>query len=84
MKITDTGISFADTLAFEKELKSRIGELAKLTDDGDADAEHELGMEIAAAVVSRHPVEVAGLLMSSMIDLVRAEAKIKELEASDV
>ncbi len=82
MKITDLGISFEDVYAFDKKLKHEVGELVKLEDAGDQAVAHELGLEIATTVVSRHPVEVGGLLISTMADLVRAEAKIKDLEAS--
>jgi hypothetical protein len=81
VKITDTGISFADTQEFMLELKARVVELVAYDDAGDVEAEHALGLEISQAILCRHPIESSAIVLSAIADLVRAEATIKELES---
>lgn len=74
--------SFAEIAAFQDDLMAQAAQLAALGDAGDKKAADKLGVKLSEAILRRHPFEVAAMLLSTACDLARAEAKIKDLEAS--
>lgn len=71
--------SFAEISAFMDDLKDEAAVLLSL--EGQ-EGENAFGLKMSEQILRRHPFEVVAMLLSTTCDLVKAEAKIKDLEAS--